>query len=93
MPSAKNFDLKRPTALRTGWREADVGRGARAAMLQQEAEVRGEGAEERKENAYFNSHVEGVRIHFGTRRWRKRVDGDGPCRYSRYRLGRLPLDH
>ncbi len=57
--------------------QADVGGRARTAMLQQEAEVRGQGAEERKENAYFNSHVEGVRIQVGKgglaegSRWRR----------------------
>ena len=53
MPSANHFDRKSPTALRTGWLQAHVGGRARTAMLQQEAEVRGEGAEEREENAEF----------------------------------------
>ena len=58
--------------------QADVGGRARTAMLQQEAEVRGEGAEKRKENAYFNSHVEGLRIRFGKQCEGKGVDGGGP---------------
>ena len=54
MPIANHFERNSPTALRSGWLRLDVGSRARAAVLQEEAEVRREGADEREEDAEFD---------------------------------------
>ena len=90
MPSANHLERNSPTALRNRVAEAHVGGRAGSAMLQEEREVRREGAEERKENAEFDGQrgevlevLDADAAGFG---------GGDPLRYSRYRLPRLPLE-